>query len=631
MAAAMLFRRVRAAGVAAVLLCVGAMLLWSAAASAFDSPQRRKARYFYMAGVHQQALGNDAEAFEMYKRAFNTDPSYVEAATAYATERMTRDSDQPIDRQYILESLELMRPFIDKYAGDYFESQYYAYIAGRVDTLAEAVRVYQRLDSIYPTRTETLLRLADTYMVLDSLPRAIDYLNRYEEIEGRSPQLSLRKISYSLSKRDSVGALREATALADWNPRDAGFQLLKGNVFEAMEKPDSALVYYLRAEELNPESGAVKMSLANFYKNRGDSVAYDTKIYEALLSEDYDLEAKTALLADYLQQLILRKDNTARGDTLFEVLHRQFPHEPQVLGLSARYNAAKGNFAAAREDMDYATSLEPENPEYWNLLMSYYLADDDGENAEKVYDRAAEHITPDEDMKLLRGSARTARKDYPGAIRMYEELIQEVAPNMTVADSLTEKSLNSKLTYEDLQRLSVLYSVVGDTYYQWKKLPETFRSYDNSLFLLPSNVMTLNNYAYFLTETGGDLERALKMSKQAVEAASDNSTYLDTYAWVLFKLGRYDEALAEQKKAIEIAEKEGDASAELYEHYGDILFWNKEPQEAVVYWEKALELEPDKEVLKRKVKDRTYHFDPDSAPASAAPQIESESATDKTE
>lgn len=180
---------------------------------------------------------------------------------------------------------------------------------------------------------------------------------------------------------------------------------------------------------------------------------------------------------------------------------------------------------------------------------------------------------------------------------------------MNATDSLTDKHLNARLTYEDLQRLSVLYSAIGDTYYQWKKIPETFRAYDNSLFLLPSNAMTLNNYAYFLTESGGDLARAHNMSRQAVEAAPDNSTYLDTYAWVLFKQGEYAKALEQQRKAIEIAEKEEDTSAELYEHYGDILFWNKEPAQAVEYWKKALELEPDKEVLQRKVKDQTYYFD----------------------
>ncbi len=95
----------------------------------------------------------------------------------------------------------------------------------------------------------------------------------------------------------------------------------------------------------------------------------------------------------------------------------------------------------------------------------------------------------------------------------------------------------------------------------------------------------------------------------AVEQTPDNVTYLDTYAWVLFKMGEYKEALDYMRAAIEKCDKNGkDDSDELFEHYGDILFVNGEPEKAVEYWEKALKLNPEKELLKRKVTHKTYFF-----------------------
>lgn len=123
--------------------------------------------------------------------------------------------------------------------------------------------------------------------------------------------------------------------------------------------------------------------------------------------------------------------------------------------------------------------------------------------------------------------------------------------------------------------------MLGDTYYSAGDLDKAFRAYDNSLFFYASNPVSLNNYAYFLTENGGDLDKALEMSTKAIEGEPENDTYLDTYAWILFKKGDYKEALEYQKKAMEIAEKNGDVAAEYYHHIGDILFMNHQPDEAV--------------------------------------------------
>ena len=83
------------------------------------------------------------------------------------------------------------------------------------------------------------------------------------------------------------------------------------------------------------------------------------------------------------------------------------------------------------------------------------------------------------------------------------------------------------------------------------------------------------------------LALAEKMSSQAVAMESDNATYLDTYAWVLYKRGEYSQARYYIKLAIE---KDKDPSGVLYEHYGDILYRSGEHQEALKMWKKAAEM-----------------------------------------
>ena len=82
------------------------------------------------------------------------------------------------------------------------------------------------------------------------------------------------------------------------------------------------------------------------------------------------------------------------------------------------------------------------------------------------------------------------------------------------------------------------------------------------------------------------MDKAEKMISTALSADPNNSTFLDTYAWVLFKSKNYSLAKFYMRSAIENVKN---PSGVLYEHYGDILFMNGEKEEAVKMWQKALE------------------------------------------
>ena len=158
----------------------------------------------------------------------------------------------------------------------------------------------------------------------------------------------------------------------------------------------------------------------------------------------------------------------------------------------------------------------------------------------------------------------------------------------------------------DYELLSSIYAGKGDVYYALKDTAQAFVSYEKSLSLNPTNVSVMNNYAYFLAVEGRELDKAERMSAKAVNSAPENATFLDTYAWVFFKKGDYKLALAYIEYAIKNDKGE---NAELFEHYGDILFMNGQPAEAVEWWEKALKLNPESDILNRKVRHKTYFYE----------------------
>jgi tetratricopeptide (TPR) repeat protein len=148
-----------------------------------------------------------------------------------------------------------------------------------------------------------------------------------------------------------------------------------------------------------------------------------------------------------------------------------------------------------------------------------------------------------------------------------------------------ERAFRDALRHIDSDSLrGATLTLIGDAQYQDNRPRAAFRTYEKALALLPNDAGLLNNYAYFLSEEGRELERALEMAERAITISRNNSTYLDTYAWILYKLERYTEAKRYMRQAVTLDPTQSEV---LMCHYGDILFALGENFMAQIYWEKA--------------------------------------------
>lgn len=109
-----------------------------------------------------------------------------------------------------------------------------------------------------------------------------------------------------------------------------------------------------------------------------------------------------------------------------------------------------------------------------------------------------------------------------------------------------------------------------------------------------------NNYAYGMTKHGTpeDLNRAEEMARKAVQYDSENGSFLDTYAWILYLKKAYPLAKIYMERAIS---KEEEPDPLYYEHYSDILFALGEYEEALQALRKALEAGGDVPTIEKKI------------------------------
>ncbi|MCD8185897.1 MAG: tetratricopeptide repeat protein, partial [Rikenellaceae bacterium] len=128
---------------------------------------------------------------------------------------------------------------------------------------------------------------------------------------------------------------------------------------------------------------------------------------------------------------------------------------------------------------------------------------------------------------------------------------------------------------------------------------ESYRYYQKALRYDPDNIHVLNNYSYFLSLEERELELALEMIGRVIELEPGNPTYIDTYGWILYKLGRYEEAKKALQQAVAL---DRDGSKELLIHYGDILYELGEYFMASTYWKRALDHGYDPQEIERRLK-----------------------------
>ena len=576
---------------------------------------REKARYFFMKGAIREADGRPDEAYEFYKKAYETDPTYVDGAFAHGSMRLILEHDTFLSDEERDRGMQMVKSMTDAYPADRHTALHYVYIAMASDTVEEAIRVLNQLEKYHPGDASIQIYKSNAYGTLGETDSAIAAIRKYERLEGMSMETAVRKAQFRMMDNDTIGAIGELMELVSAYPNNPEYVSYIGTLYRVLDMPDSAMVYYTKALEMDPGSGMVKASIADIYGERKDSVTYDSLTYEALLSDDLEFESKMRILSLYLQRIIDDKSDTKRSDFLFETIRDQYPHEPEMLAIGARYSAAKKDYKEALRQIEYAIALDGQNPDYIEPHISYLILDDRPVEAMRVYEEAQKNqmpLTVGNTFLYISAAQQANRDDY--ALNALDSLIRLTSPAVTLNDTAIDLSKLRNLEFIQILMMSNYFQMAGDIYYNMGDLPATFRSYENALTIFPDNDLALNNYAYFLVEKGNALpgspefEKAEKMSQQCIELNSNNPspTYLDTYAWILFKDKKYEEAEKYQRMAVE---KDPDSDdVDLFSHFGDILFMNNKPEEALEQWKKALQLDPTNELLQKKVTHKTFFY-----------------------
>jgi tetratricopeptide (TPR) repeat protein len=209
------------------------------------------------------------------------------------------------------------------------------------------------------------------------------------------------------------------------------------------------------------------------------------------------------------------------------------------------------------------------------------------------------------DWGLLVEHAKEARNMFPSQPAFYLLLAIGQLRTDNMAGAIDNLTVGKSYVVDDAQLLTNFWSTLGEAHYEagnWKKSDEAF---EKALSFSPDDPFIMNNYSYFLAVRGRKLDRAAELSLRSNQIMPGSASFQDTYGWVLFRKGKYDEALEWIGKALASGAEDG----VVLEHYGDILFHLNRVDEAVTYWKRASSAGGASELIDNKVADRTYYDD----------------------
>lgn len=551
---------------------------------AAETETSRKADYIFMEAMARNAQGEDDAYFELLRAAYQLDTTETSIGQTLGYYLMALGRN---DSVMAMQGYDMMRRHFDLHPEDYYSSIFYGMINNTLGNIDESVRVWTIVDSLNPTKPDVAVKLVEALQEkrdTASLRRSLDILRRIERAEGKDLGLTSHKIRAMLAMRDTASSLDEIAALMASSPRNIQYQLYAGDIYMALDRPDRAIKYYDLACETDSTNGLAYYKRAQFYLQRGDSAAYDREVSRALLKEDLEVEAKTELLRDYVGRLYADTLKRPQIQNLFETLLTQHPHEAGFRDLYSSYLIVAGDLRGAVEQQEYAVDADLSNAGRWRSIMSLYGQLDDSRKAIETGRRALEFLPDDQVINLLMGANYQQLKEYDPAMEYFRTALR-----------LTDE--------DDISARSQLVASMGDIFYAREMPDSAFAYYREAVDLAPDNLLALNNFAYYLAENDQDLDLAERYSSICVRANPENDTAIDTYAWVFYKKKDYVKAKEWIDQAVSI--EEDNPQSDVLHHAGDIYFMNREVGKAVDFWERALKLDPDNKILKKKIRQRT--------------------------
>lgn len=447
----------------------------------------------------------------------------------------------------------------------------------------DAADAFKSLIEKFPNNPDYFLNLGFLQSKAGQFENAIKTYDQYEKNFGVDENVVMEKKNLYLHLNKFNDAVSEVQKLIDANPGEIDYLMMLADMYRANRMKEKAMEVYKKILAIEPDNANALLAAADFGMQSGNEQQSLESFKKIFANPKVDVDTKIKILYPFLQYWDLQKDKHADAFELAETLTTVHPDDAKGYAIKGDLYYLDNQNDKALDAYLKALAINKDVFQVWQQVMVLYNVKRDWTNLQKTSTEAMELFPNQAMVYLFKGAAEQQNKELEKAVKSF--------------------SKGEKMSADNEKLRAQFFANLGDVYHSMNKFAASDSAYDRSLKLDPENSYVLNNYSYYLSLRKENLEKAKQMSAYSNKLEPNSSSFLDTYAWILFQLNDFSGAKEWQEKAMKAG---GDKSGTIIEHYGDILFELGNKEEAVKYWKQAKDLGTDSPSIDKKISEGKY-------------------------
>ena len=528
----------------------------------------------YFEGLHEKLIENYTQAANYFSKVIEIDPQNDAAMFELSSMSLAQGKQAEAER--------LIRDAVTVKPDNRWYWSFLADIYKKTNNIKELVLVLEELIRLSPEMEAYYYDRANALMILRKTDQAITAYNEIESKFGSSEDLSGARQRILMQQGNPTKVEEELESQIKDKPDDVRNYLYLSEVYVKSGKRVQAIEVLNKAKSLDPTNALIRLALADNYRaiNQFENTFIELKV--AFADPNLSIDEKVRIVLSFFPMFSDMKAR-AYANELASIMIQVHANEAKAFAVYGDVLFQEKKYTEARDSYKKALKLNDQIYQIWEQLLRIEVGQGDFQQAILDGEESLTVFPNQAALYLYTGIAYAQAKKHEKAVSYFK-----IAGDLETEDAGTREEI---------------FSALGDSYNALKKFKESDQSYEKALEINPDNSFVLNNYAYYLSLRGENLDKAEKMSKRSVQLQPDNASSEDTYAWILFRLKKYQDAKIWILKALQ---NDTTNNSTQLEHYGDILYLLGERDLAQKQWEKAKSIGTGSDKLDKKINEKKY-------------------------
>ncbi|MCD6068576.1 MAG: hypothetical protein K0S33_3402 [Bacteroidetes bacterium] len=444
----------------------------------------------------------------------------------------------------------------------------------------EATAAYEKLIKNVVPKPEYYMALGEEYLFANKPDKAVKVYEDFEKIFGRDEEVALKRIAVLRQQKKYAEAEIVLKGLIKDFPEEPRYYTYLAEIYQDSGEPEKAYTIYQESLKADPNNPYIHLALADYYRQQKKDSLFFSEVKIAFTSPELNVDNKIKIMLSYYEMTETFPKYLNEAYELLDILTKAHPGEAKVWSVYGDFLFRDKRYKEAKVAFERVLESDKSKFPVWSQLLISEMNMNDMEALKKHSAEAIDLFPNQPAPYFFNGLANQRQKDYKAAIQSYVD--------------------GQEFVYDNLPLQMQFLANLAEAYNADKQYEKSDKAFEDALLLDANDASIMNNYAYYLSLRKTKLERAEKLSARSLEIDAGSISYLDTYAWILYQQGKYEDAKIWLDKAFA---KGADNRPAILEHYGDVLYKLNDKTKALEYWKKAKEKGGSSESLIKKITD----------------------------